>query len=69
MIKRFRKWLYDNFLPAWAKETLLEENKALVKECDELRRKLDEREAYISGLESGMRAQRRIIIKTGEAKQ
>ena len=53
----------------WAKETILEDNKKLLDEIAKLRRQLDKKDAYIEGLEAGMRAQRRIVINNGEAKK
>ena len=64
-MKKFRTWLYDRFLPAWAKESVYEENKRLQAEIIRLKAAISERDAYISGLERGIRSQRRIIINTG----
>lgn len=66
MIKRIKNWLVNRFLPMWAKETVLADNKRLVSEIEDLRQELNKKTAYIAGLESGIRAQRRIIINTGE---
>lgn len=68
MLKDIRTWIVDRFLPAYAKETVLRENKHLKAEIDRLKAGIRERDAYIDGLERGIRAQRRIIIKTGEDK-
>ena len=62
MIKRFKDWLMLTFLPEWAKARVYEENGALKKENAELHVKVRELNAYIDGLEAGIRAQRRIII-------
>lgn len=62
MIKKIRQRLIDSFLPMWAKETVLQENRALRLENDELKRKLEIRDAYIGGVETGIRAFRRIVI-------
>ena len=64
-----KKWLLERFLPMWAKETVLKDNCRLQKEVEDLRQQLAERNAYISGLEDGIRTQRRIIINTGEVKK
>lgn len=68
MIKKFKHWLISRFLPAWAKETLLKEQEKLLRENAALKARLKEQEAYIDGLEMGIRNQRRIIINnnTGE---
>lgn len=67
-MKKFRLWLIGRFLPAYAKETVLRENQQLKAEIDRLKAAINERDAYIDGLERGIRAQRRIIIKTGADK-
>lgn len=51
------------FLPAWAKETVYEENKALRQRNQELKAEISRLNAYISGLEYA--ARRRIIINNG----
>lgn len=65
MMKRIKQWLINHFLPMWAKETVLADNRKLLKEVENLRLQLMQKKAYISGLEDGIRAQRRIIINTG----
>jgi len=62
MIRKIKTWLIERFLPAWAKETVYQENASLRKEISELKMKLREQEAYIDGLERGVRSQRRITI-------
>lgn len=65
-MKRIKNWLINHFLPMWAKETILQENRRLLREISLLRQELDMKKAYIAGLESGTKAQRRIIINAGE---
>lgn len=64
-----KKWLQNNFLPMWAKETVLWDNRQLRRENRELQQKVQELEAYISGLQVGLRAVKRISIvnRGGEA--
>ena len=54
-----RKWLTENFLPLWAKETVLRDNKLLRSENEILRHKISELECYIRGLHRGLRGKRR----------
>ena len=68
MIKKFKKWLISELLPAYAKDTLLREAEKLAAENAEPKHKIAERDAYIEGLERGIRNQRRIIINTGGQK-
>ena len=69
MIKRLKHWLIERILPVWAREELLVEIDRLKEENASLRHELALREEYINGLENGIRAQRRIVINTGEVKK
>ncbi len=60
-----KRWMIENFLPMWAKETVLQENRELTRQLKALRRENQELSAYIRGLESGLRAGRRVNIYTG----
>lgn len=57
-----KKWLFNHFLPLWAKETVLRQNRRLEQENAALQKKIDELEAYITGLQMGLRAVKRIRI-------
>ena len=50
-----KKWLTEQFLPMWAKETVLRENRQLQQENARLTAKLREKEAYIRGIHKGLR--------------
>ena len=63
-----RKWLIDNFLPMWAKETVLAENRRLKRENKHLGYELRERMAYMDGLEQGLRTGRRYLNLDGGKK-
>lgn len=66
---KFKKWLINEFLPAWAKDSVIEENRRLQSEIVRLQATIAERDAYIDGLERGIRSQRRIIINNGGKQQ
>ena len=70
MIKRIKRWLIERILPVWAREELLAQIGQLEKQNAELKHEVALRDEYISGLECGIRAQRRIVINTvgGERK-
>lgn len=55
-----KHWLQNHFLPMWAKETMLRDNRQLERENEALRQKINELEAYITGLQVGLRAVKRI---------
>lgn len=57
-----KKWLIEGFLPMWAKETVLEDNRRMGREIRALRSENRELKAYIQGLENGIRAGKRIQI-------
>lgn len=63
-----KRWLYERWLPMWAKETLLRENRRLRRENRRLRRQLRERLCYIQGLHRGLdsRAFRRRFSEPGK---
>lgn len=62
-MRKFKKWLIERYLPAYCKESLLEENKRLVRELAESRTEVDRLSAYIEGFHATMRRQRNIIIR------
>ena len=55
-----KKWLCDHFLPMWAKETVLTDNRALCREKEALSQEIACLRAYIRGLERGIRRVRPI---------
>ena len=70
MIKKIKKWLFDRFLPVWMKETLLADYRSSLKENEDLRKELAIKNAYITGLETGIKSVRRIVINnSGEVKK
>ena len=59
-----KKWLWDRFLPMWAKETVLSDNRSLRRQLRELRQENERMKAYIQGLETGIRAGKKITIRS-----
>ena len=57
-----KKWFLERFLPMWAKETVYADNKRLLKDNHRLTQCIKEQDAYIRGLETGMKAMRKIVI-------
>lgn len=64
-MKKFKTWLLERFLPAWAKDSVYRENKALRAEIDQRDRRIQELNAYIDGLETSLRSRCRVIIQNG----
>jgi hypothetical protein len=54
-----KTWLTERFLPLWAKETVLRDNKNLKAENIALRQKIRELENYIQGIHLGLRGRRK----------
>ena len=64
-----KKWLLERFLPMWAKETVLSDNRLLKRQNRKLRQENEQLLAYIRGLESGIRAGKRVTIQNGGAQK
>ena len=60
-----KQWLY-RFLPLWAKETLLDENRRLKARLSRAEAEIERLNAYIDGLETAMRARQKIVIGGGK---
>lgn len=63
---RFRCWLINTYLPAYAKDALREENDRLRREITELRQEIAEHKSYIAGLETAMRYGSRVTVNMGD---
>lgn len=59
---RFRKWLIYKYLPAYAKEAARENEEFMQKKIREQATEIERLKSYISGLEYGIKAQRKIQI-------
>ena len=60
-----KKWLVENFLPMWAKETVLEENRQLKRQLKKQEVEVKAMRAYLDGLEMGLRAAKRVASRSG----
>ncbi|EFB74694.1 hypothetical protein [Subdoligranulum variabile] len=54
-MNKVKRWIVEQFLPAYARETLLEENERLRKELEDARAELREMQHYAAGLEYTVR--------------
>ena len=64
-----KKWIVERFLPMWAKETVLSDNRRLIDENLRLRQKNSQLQAYIDGVHTGIRTAKRITIHNGGSTQ
>lgn len=63
-----KNWLVEKFLPMWAKETVLRDNRVLRRKIHKLEQEIQEKDSYIRGLETGSRVACQVvrIMKRGE---
>lgn len=69
MIKKLKHWLIERILPVWARAELMAENEQLKKDNEKLLMQNAQLNAYIDGLEAGIKSQRKIVINTEEVKK
>lgn len=65
---KFKKWLYQRFLPAWCRDDLLTRNAQLTAMVEKQRREIDRMNAYIDGLHAALRSRQRVIIRNEVAR-
>ena len=68
-MRKIKRWLIEKILPIWAKKDLLKEIDHLQQVNREQEIHIKQLDAYIDGLEYGVRNQRRIVINNGEVKK
>lgn len=68
-MSKVKRWLIEKILPIWAKKDLLKEIDRLQQVNREQEIHIKQLDAYIDGLEYGVRNQRRIVINNGEVKK
>lgn len=61
----FKEWFRRRFLPEWARDQLMRENAALRAREDQLTREIERLEAYIQGMQAGVRARNRLAGARG----
>ena len=70
MMNKVKRWLIEKALPVWAKKDMLKEIDRLKQINHEQEIHIKQLDAYIDGLEYGIRNQRRIVINNnGEVKR
>lgn len=67
-MNQFKKWLVENFLPRYAKESLIEENDRLRQELQEAWRQADEIQQYAAGMEYALRHMPGVVVHNHESK-
>ncbi len=54
-----KKWFLERFLPMWAKQTVLADNRQLTLQNHRLNQRLRELQAYVDGLHRGLKSRAR----------
>lgn len=62
-MKKFKKWLWERFLPEYARQSLMEENTKLQIQLTRQANQIMQLNSYIEGLERGLRALQRVTIR------
>lgn len=62
-MRKFKTWLMERFLPAWAKDSVYQENQILREKLADRDREIGELTAYIDGMEAALRSMRRIVVQ------
>lgn len=57
---KLKEWFWRRFLPEWAADQLMRENAALRGQLDRKEREIERLEAYIQGMQAGVRARNRL---------
>jgi len=61
-----KNWLWERFLPMWAKQTLWKERNALEQENHRLKGRIRELESYIRGMHRALRENGKCKDRTGD---
>ena len=66
-MRKWKTWLLERFLPAWAKDSVCRENQALREKLAQREQEIRELNAFLNGVETALRKQRIVIQMGGEA--
>lgn len=69
MMTKIKEWLYNKFLPAYLRESLLEENLRLNERLAQIKAENLRLREYINGMQDALRASRKIIIRNEVAQR
>lgn len=65
-MRKWKIWMLERFLPAWAKDSVYRENEAIRDRLAAKEQEIRELNAYIDGMEAALR-KLRPVIRTGGA--
>lgn len=68
-MRKLKEWFWRRFLPEWARDQLLRENAALRSQLEKKEREIERLEAYIQGMQAGVRARNRLAARSWEVEE
>lgn len=68
-MRKMKEWFWRRFLPEWARDQLLRENEALHSQLERKDREIERLEAYIQGMQAGVRARNRLAARSWEVEE
>ncbi|WP_337574054.1 hypothetical protein [Fournierella sp.] len=66
---KWKEWFWRRFLPEWARDQLMRENAALRSQLERKDREIERLEAYIQGMQAGVRARNRLAARSWEVEE
>ncbi len=66
---KWKEWFWRRFLPEWARDQLLRENAAQRSQLERKDREIERLEAYIQGMQAGVRARNRLAARSWEVEE
>ncbi len=68
-MRKMKEWFWRRFLPEWARDQLMRENGALRSQMERKDREIERLEAYIQGMQAGVRARNRLAARSWEVEE
>ena len=68
-MRKMKEWFWRRFLPEWARDQLMRENGALRSQLERKDREIERLEAYIQGMQAGVRARNRLAARSWEVEE
>ncbi len=68
-MRKLKEWFWRRFLPEWARDQLMRENAALRSQLERKDREIERLEAYIQGMQAGVRARNRLAARSWEVEE
>lgn len=68
-MRKMKEWFWRRFLPEWARDQLMRENAALRSQLEKKDREIERLEAYIQGMQAGVRARNRLAARSWEVEE